>query len=324
MRPSRSLTACKRVRLVYRSGRPFEAAWSGIPAGLSRGLSELGLQSYPVDAEPLHSVTQLAKVWATVVRRNRHGGMFAPEVRELRRLTARLRARRSTTTDAIIQMGSDFGIPFAETLVTYEDMTVMQVARVEPVEQIVGTAGMNRWVAAQRRCYDAAVGCCAMSSVTAKSIIEDYRISPLKVHVVWAGRNYDPKPVERDWTRPRFFFMGYDWQRKNGPMVLRAFARLRAQIPDARLDVAGGHPRVDMEGVVGHGPLDFSDSRERARAEALFASATCFVMPSRYEPFGIVYVEAAAAAVPSIGTVFGGARDAIGDEGGLLVDPSDE
>jgi glycosyltransferase involved in cell wall biosynthesis len=47
-------------------------------------------------------------------------------------------------------------------------------------------------------------------------------------------------------------------------------------------------------------------------------------MPSHFEPFGIVYVEAAAAGVPSVGTVIGGARDAIGDEGGLLVDPLDE
>jgi glycosyltransferase involved in cell wall biosynthesis len=46
-------------------------------------------------------------------------------------------------------------------------------------------------------------------------------------------------------------------------------------------------------------------------------------MPSRFEPFGMVYAEAAAAGVPSIGSTVGGAADAIGD-GGLLVDPGDE
>jgi glycosyltransferase involved in cell wall biosynthesis len=79
-----------------------------------------------------------------------------------------------------------------------------------------------------------------------------------------------------------------------------------------------------MEGVTAHGPLAFSDPRQRAHAEALFESATCFVMPSQCENFGIVYVEAAAAGVPSIGTTVGGAADAIGEEGGLLVDPADE
>jgi glycosyltransferase involved in cell wall biosynthesis len=314
----------RRIGLVYRSGSPFERAWSGIPAGLARGLSQLGYEPHPIDAEPAHSVTQLAKAWATIGRRNRHGGMFAPEIRELRRLTARLRAHRVGATDAVIQMGSEFGIPFPKRLVTYEDMTVIQVSKVHRIGEILGPIAMARWIASQRRCYDTAVACCAMSSAAASSIIDDYAIDPVKVHIVWAGRNYDPKPVDRDWTHPRFFFMGYDWQRKNGPLVLRAFAHLRVSMPDARLDIAGGHPRIDMDGVVAHGPLDFADPRSRAQAEGLFESATCFVMPSKFEPFGIVYVEAAAAGVPSIGTMIGGAGDAIGEAGGLLVHPSDE
>jgi len=220
-------------------------------------------------------------------------------------------------------MGSDFGIPFSGRLVTYEDMTVPQRIRVDNIGEILGATAIERWVAGQRRCYASAVGCCAMSAAAAESIIRDYYVDRRKVHVVWAGRNYDPKPIARDWTKPRFFFMGHDWHRKNGPLVLQAFARLKARVHDARLDIAGRHPRIDAEGVFPHGPLNFSDPRDRAHAEALFESATCFVMPSQFEPFGIVYVEAAAAGVPSIGTVVGGARDAIGDGGGLLVDPRD-
>jgi glycosyltransferase involved in cell wall biosynthesis len=321
--PKDGVTSLGRVGLVYRSGSPSEKAWSGIPAGLTRGLSQLGFESYSIDAEPIGSVTRLAKGWATVGRRNRHGGMFAPEVRELRRLTARLRAYRVGRLDAIIQMGSDFGVPLPGRLVTYEDMTVVQRARVDRIEDVLGSTAIQRWVCAQSRCYENALGCCAMSRPAADSIISDYGVDAAKVHVVWAGRNYDPRPVVRDWTQPRFFFMGYDWQRKNGALVLQAFARLRSRVPNARLDIAGSHPPIEMEGVDTHGPLDFSKPRDRAQAEALFESATCFVMPSQFEPFGIVYVEAAAAGVPSIGTVVGGARDAIGDMGGLLVDPSD-
>jgi glycosyltransferase involved in cell wall biosynthesis len=40
------------------------------------------------------------------------------------------------------------------------------------------------------------------------------------------------------------------------------------------------------------------------------------------EPFGIVYVEAATAGIPSIGTTIGGTSDSIG-EGGVCVDPED-
>jgi glycosyltransferase involved in cell wall biosynthesis len=315
--------ANRRIGLVYRSGRPHEEAWSRIPAGFSRGLNDLGLDSCFIDAEPKNAVTRISKIWTTTVRRNRRGGMFTPEIRELRRMTARLRAARLGRFDAIIQMGSDFGVPFPRRMVTYEDTTVVQRTRVDALDVALGAEAIERWVNAQMKCYATAIGCCTMSQSAADSIVADYRVDPRKVHVVWAGRNCDPRPIVRDWSQPRFFFMGYDWERKNGPLLLEAFARLKARVPNARLDIAGGHPRLDVEGVTPHGSLDLANARDKAHAEALFESATCFIMPSQFEPFGIVYVEAAAAGVPSIGTVAGGARDAIG-KGGLLVEPCDE
>jgi hypothetical protein len=68
--------------------------------------------------------------------------------------------------------------------------------------------------------------------------------------------------------------------------------------------------------VTGHGRLAFDDDRQRGRLAALFGSATCFVMPSFVEPFGITYVEAAAAGLPSIGTRVRGTTDSVGDGGG--------
>jgi glycogen synthase len=294
---------------------------------LARGLCDIGIEARLVDAEPGRSLRTAAKAWATIGRRSRHGGMYAREIRGLYRLVARRRAASSSDSrfDAVIQMGSDFGIPFFGPLVTYEDMTVRQFARVEPrILDQLGDRGLEWWALAQAACYEAAVGCCVASRWAAESIVADYGVPESKVHVVGFGRNYDPRPVDRDWRHPRFLFMGFDWTRKNGPRVLRAFARLKEQVPEARLDVVGGHPRIEMNGVVTHGPLDMSRSSDRARAESLFQRATCFVMPSLFEPFGMVYIEAAAAGVPSIGTIVGGARDAIGEEGGLLVDPSND
>jgi glycosyltransferase involved in cell wall biosynthesis len=250
--------------------------------------------------------------------------LFAPEVRELRRVTARRRAAGLGGFGSVVQMGSDFGIPFPQDFVTYEDTTVLQRVEVDEIDSVIGGTAVNRWVAAQRKCYEAAVGCCAMSSWAADSIVNEYGVAREKVHVVWAGRNCEPRPVGRDWSQPRFLFLGLDWERKNGALVVRAFSHVRERFPNARLDVAGAHPGISVDGVVTHGPLDFSDSRGRSSAERLFESATCFVMPSRFEPFGIVYAEAAAAGIASIGTDVGGARDAIGPAGGLLVTPGDE
>src|SRR5213078_3736382 len=65
------------------------------------------------------------------------------------------------------------------------------------------------------------------------------------------------------------------------------------------------------------------DPAVRGQFEELFAAATCLVVPSRFEPFGLVYVEAAAAGVPSIAGEAGGSADAVGD-GGVRVDADDD
>ena len=69
--------------------------------------------------------------------------------------------------------------------------------------------------------------------------------------------------------------------------------------------------------------MSLADEDEKARADRLFAEATCFVMPSLHEPLGISYAEAGAAGIPAIGTSCGGAREVIGS-GGTTVDPLDE
>ena len=50
-------------------------------------------------------------------------------------------------------------------------------------------------------------------------------------------------------------------------------------------------------------------------------NADCFVLASRGETFGVVYIEAMAAGVPVIGTLCGGPNDIIIPEVGLLVPP---
>jgi glycosyltransferase involved in cell wall biosynthesis len=58
------------------------------------------------------------------------------------------------------------------------------------------------------------------------------------------------------------------------------------------------------------------------KAEPVFAASDLFVLPSRQEGFGLVYIEAAFQGVPSIGCRSGGTGDAIEDGvTGLLVEP---
>ncbi len=328
-----------RVALVFPGDGESPSTRSGTPYGLASGLRARGAEVVHVRAEPgplpelaaeaLLTAVQLPRSAArgreNLVRRSRSAALCRPELGALRSRAARRRLNGAGGIDAVLQVGTGLSVPHELPTVTHDDMTVVQAVRHGYAEWgALSRRAVDARIDLQRAAYEQAVACCVEGGWAARSLVEDYGIPPEKVHVVGVGRNREiPVTGERDWTKPRYLFVGRDWERKNGPAVVRAFERLRADIPEARLDLAGGHPPVDSPGVTGHGLLSLDDPVERGRLDELFSRATCFVMPSLFEPFGLVFAEASAAGIPSIGTTVGGCADLL--EGcGRVIDPSDE
>ena len=272
-----------------------------------------------LSAEPPRAVRLPLTLALSVARRSSRRAVTegSAEVAALRSVALRARLLWTSGGGPIVQVGTGYAVPPGRPVVTLEDMTIRQaIALGIPEWRAQPEHCVRARVRLQRASYGRAVGCCVASDWAAGSVVSDYGISSEKVHVVGLGRNHDPRPVPRDWTTPRFLFVGQDWSRKGGPELLRAFAQLRERVPGATLDVVGGHPRLDADGARGRGNR-LSAPGTREHIQGLFETATCCVMPSRFEPFGIVHVEAAAAGVPSIGTTVGGAGYAeIGPEAG--------
>jgi glycosyltransferase involved in cell wall biosynthesis len=315
--------------------------WSGVPSGIIDGLEQLGVEVHGlnVNASPAISrwVSLIAggSMVASIARARlrptphelRRVGSKSPAVATIMSSVAKRRLDASVPLDGLIQIGTGYSVKTALPIVTYEDMTIVQArdAEYEAWRGMPARAVAAR-VARQRDVYRRARACCASTHWAASSIISDYAIPAEKVHVVGIGRNAGPDGVaaaQREWSPPRFLFVGHDWERKNGARVLTAFARLRADVPDAKLDIVGAHPPLHGEGLVGHGLLRLEDDADRARLAELYARATCFVMPSIHEPAGIAYVEASAWGIPSIATASGGAGEIVGD-GGIVIDPLDD
>jgi hypothetical protein len=296
--------------------------WSGSTAGVIGGLEQLGVSVVTIDVSLSRGLERAMLAVAALPTRNRFDAEGAALVAAVRTARARL-ALAGTAVDGVVQIGTTFALPEGTRFVTLEDMTLRQAQEVHPVFSRMSDTGAAAWERRRARIYAAARTCAAGSCWTADSLRSDYGIAPERIAIIGFGANHSPVPAARDWNVPHFLFVGIDWERKGGPLLLRAFARVRERIPAATLDVIGGHPPLRQDGVRFHGVLSQRREDERARIQQLFASATCFVMPSLVEPFGMVYVEAAAAGIASIGSSVGGAADVIGADGGLIVEPSD-
>jgi hypothetical protein len=325
------------VGILFPGDPDARGTWSGTPAGLAGGLEELGHVVRRIDARApwlldrvAFNAVALARtrprrrgVRATL-REGRAVARVAPETAAVRGLAVARRLRRLRGLDALVQIGTGYATPAGLPVATFEDMTIPQAVRLGyPGWGRLSARAVDARMDLQRRAYERAAACCLATEWAAESVTADYGIDPGKVHAVGLGRNYDPRPASRDWATPRFLFVGADWEGKNGPRLLRAFARLRAELPAAELHLVGAHPRAVAAGVTGHGFLDMGDAGDRARLEALYQASTCLVVPSLREAFGMVYAEAAAAGLPAIGTSAGGPADVIRN-GGCVVDPHDD
>lgn len=131
----------------------------------------------------------------------------------------------------------------------------------------------------------------------------------------------DPPPD----ARCRLLFIGLDWQRKGGDIVLETAARLHQDGFDCQFDIVGATPAhpVNLPNVTMHGLLRKSNPAEFARLIALLRSASILFLPTRQDCTPMVFAEANALGVPAMASDVGGVSGVITDgENGLLL-PAD-
>ncbi len=284
-------------------------AWSGIPHGLTEALRA----SVAVERQSWDLGPHKERIGAAVARKIPRYSVIGSDAAVLFKARTLHIEREDAvrSADVVVSLGTGWSIhplTAGQRHLTLEDMTVAQ-APFPP------SRAKTRWIERQSRAYAQADVCCVATPWTADSLVRDYRVDSAKIAVVGFGANVVCKPTTKDWNSPTFLWVGVDWLRKGGDLLLEAF--LRAKIPNATLHLVGAHPDISVRSVCGHGIV-----RDEARLRELFEMATVFVMPSRFEAAGIVFVEAASAGTPSIGTTVGGIPHMIGPAG-ECVPPED-
>ena len=178
----------------------------------------------------------------------------------------------------------------------------------------------------------------ACSRFMVREVVDGFELPPDKVHLIPNGIDVDHWRIERATGHDG----GHDAARDDGPLVVawgriqyekgfhvlaEAIGLLRSLVPGIHAVVAGRgsylpelQARLDIDGVgdlvtlAGFMPAD--------ELRALLARASCVVIPSLYEPFGIVALEGMASGVPTVVARTGGlAEIAGGTDAALLFEP---
>ena len=312
----------RQLRILGLSTGHHRRSMSGVPGFLFDALA----RSY-ADVEPLdYGVRGLSRfaLAAATARRDRvqwlgrfYAGRLAHRAQsaELRR-----RTRSVTEFDVALQVhGWVDGQPLPFAL--YADQTRLMAARGWPPWSVLLGGEERRWLLeAESSMYERAAHVFAMGVPARESLLWDYGLAPDRVTVVGGGLNLEQMPRPRPLPAQRtILFVGRDFERKGGEVLLGAFRRVRDSVPDATLHIVGPRRRMAAAGVVSHGRLG------RAALAALYSRARVFCMPSLYEPYGLPFAEAMAYGIPCVGSTAQSIPDILAHgEAGMLAPTGDE
>lgn len=175
-----------------------------------------------------------------------------------------------------------------------------------------------------RRVFHGASALTAWSQWAKDSLRDDYGVDPGQVTVIAPGvdlANFDvgpARPSRDNADRVRVLFVGGDFARKGGPLLLEC---MRNGLSDAcELHLVTQHPVPSMPHVYVYRDLGPNDPR----LLALYRDADIFALPTYADCLAVVLGEAMAAALPIVTTAVGAQPEAVRDgHSGIVLTPGD-
>lgn len=223
-------------------------------------------------------------------------------------------------------------------LITIPTYIVVHASEIFDVQNSIKTQIRHALVSPlQRPVFHSAKGIFAVSSYTGNIIHQKLAIPKEKIHVINNGVNlklFSPPTTPSTSTQLRLLTVSRLFPYKGIDTVLKSLAHLKKSTSNFHYTVVGSGPdRARLEKlshelqIADH--VTFTGALEKEQILEKYQNTDLFIMMSRYEHpdvegFGLVFLEAAACGVASIGGNSGGIPDAIENEKtGWLLDPTD-
>jgi starch synthase len=234
--------------------------------------------------------------------------------------------RHEDSFDVILQVQTVFApgdLQAKRPFVVYTDNVMSLTQRFYPAWAALSPAESRRWQQLEADICRSASYVLAWSEFVRDAVIADYGCDADRVLSVGAGANMILSSLEsRRWNSETAIFVGRDFARKGGNVLLDAWPRVRERLPHARLIVVGPeHPPAgaDLRGIDWRGPVT-----RREQLADLYCAASVFVMPSLFEPWGHVFLEAMGHGLPCIGSTCCAMPEIVTDgQTGRLVAPAE-
>lgn len=174
-------------------------------------------------------------------------------------------------------------------------------------------------MAYERRYYDHASLIFVAASSAKSSLVSDYAQNPEKITVVGGGTNFPAEPALIEMRSRRasdsvsVLFVGREYQRKGGDIILDATRILVGEGVNICLTIAGCSPDVVDDHVKVVGSVS-----DRSQLWRYYQEADIFCLPARHEPYGLVVQEAMAAGLPVVVSPIGELPNIVGNAGVVL------
>jgi glycosyltransferase involved in cell wall biosynthesis len=170
----------------------------------------------------------------------------------------------------------------------------------------------------------------ATSAATARLLVTDFGVPFERLTVVRPGTDRVTVPPRDSGTTVSLLSVGSVMPRKGYDALVAALAKLtdlpwravivgdRTRSPETAQQLDGEIARLGLAERI-----SFTGSVTPESLTVYYAGADLFVLPSRFEGYGMAYAEAVAHGLPVIGTTAGAIPDTVPASAGVLIPPDD-